>query len=159
MNKLKGEVMIKTEKSKLDAELKANEALLDQIAKRQAELANMAIDKWYNDELAKMKNNPNYQYANTKQENKIVIEDKLWRASNLQDDVYYLFKNGQPINNELIYIENGKTHKGSWEYLIPGKEIKITILNSTHSYSLENLTERSVNLKSALNDNIELIVV
>jgi hypothetical protein len=35
MNKLKGEVRMKTEKAKLDAELKANEtALLDEIATR-----------------------------------------------------------------------------------------------------------------------------
>ncbi|MGB5025480.1 MAG: DUF4407 domain-containing protein, partial [Saprospiraceae bacterium] len=62
LGKLKGEQRIKTEKSKLDSELKANEGLLNEIAKKQADLAQIAIDKWYNDELSKLKGNPNYQY-------------------------------------------------------------------------------------------------
>ncbi|HMK24647.1 MAG TPA: DUF4407 domain-containing protein [Chitinophagaceae bacterium] len=159
MNKLKGEVRIKTEKSKLDAELKANETLLNEIAKKQADLANIAIDKWYNDELSKLKGNPTYQYAQTKQAATLTIEDKLWKATNVRDEVFYLFKNGQPINNELIYIENGKNHKGSWEYLTNHTQIKINILSNAEVYTIESVTKDSARLKSATNFYLELTKV
>lgn len=159
LNKLKGEVRVKTETVKLDAELKANEALLNEIAKKQADLASIAIEKWYNDELSKLKENPTYQYAQTKQPTILTIEDKLWKATNLQDEVFYLFKNGQPTNNELIYIENGKNNKGSWEYLTPNKEIKINILNNVETYVIEDITENSAKLKTSTNDYLELIKV
>lgn len=105
MNKLKGEVRMKTEKSKLDAELKANTALLDEIATRQSDLAKLAIDKWYNDELSNFKSNPNNQYAQTKQQVKPPsIEDKLWKADNLQGEIFYLFKTGnQQTMNWFIW--------------------------------------------------------
>lgn len=157
LNKLKGEVRIKTEKSKLDAELKANTALLDDIAKRQAELAGIAIEKWYSDELSKLQGSNNQQYAHTKQNAKShSIEDTLWKASNLHGDIYYLFKNGQPKNNELVYMEGGKTEKGTWEYVTPNKEIKVNILNNVETYTIEELNEHSAKLKTATNDYLEL---
>jgi hypothetical protein len=160
MNKLKGEVRMKTEKSKLDAELQANTSLLDDIAKRQADLAKLAIDKWYNDELSNFKSNPNNQYAQTKQQVKTpTLEDKLWKADNLQGEIFYLFKNGQPTNNELVYMEGGKTEKGSWEYITANKEIKVNILNNTETYTIEDLTETSAKLKTVTNDYLELTKV
>ena len=160
MNKLKGEVRMKTEKSKLDAELQANTSLLDDIAKRQADLAKLAIDKWYNDELSNFKSNPNNQYAQTKQQVKTpTLEDKLWKADNLQGEIFYLFKNGQPTNNELVYMEGGKTEKGSWEYITVNKEIKVNILNNTETYMIEDLTENSAKLKTLTNDYLELTKV
>jgi hypothetical protein len=160
MNKLKGEVRMKTEKSKLDAELQANTSLLDDIAKCQADLAKLAIDKWYNDELANFKSNPNNQYAQTKQQVKTpTLEDKLWKADNLQGEIFYLFKNGQPTNNELVYMEGGETAKGSWEYITANKEIKVNILNNTETYTIEDLTETSAKLKTLTNDYLELTKV
>jgi uncharacterized protein DUF4407 len=58
LNKLKGEVRLKVEKAKLDAELTANESMLNDIAQKQAYLAQIAIDKWYKAELAKLNGNP-----------------------------------------------------------------------------------------------------
>jgi hypothetical protein len=160
INKLKGEVRMKTEKSKLDAELQANTSLLDDIAKRQADLAKLAIDKWYNDELSNFKSNPNNQYAQTKQQVKTpTLEDKLWKADNLQGEIFYLFKIGQPTNNELVYMEGGKTEKGSWEYITANKEIKVNILNNTETYTIEDLTETSAKLKTLTNDYLELTKV
>jgi hypothetical protein len=155
MNKLKGEVRLKTEKAKLDAELKANETLLNEIAKKQADLASIAIDKWYKDESLKLKDNANYQYAKTKPT--VRIEDKLWRATNLQEEIYYFFKNGQPNNNELIFIENGKVHKASWEYLASNKEIKIDMLDNAETYEIEDITDSSVKLRSLTNNYLELV--
>lgn len=54
VSKLEGEMLLQVEQQKLDAELKSNESLLDDIAKKQAYLAKLNIDKWYNEELKKL---------------------------------------------------------------------------------------------------------
>lgn len=64
LNKLKGTVTINTEKAKLDAQLKANQNLLTQIANKQEQLAQIAIDKWFNHEKSKLSSDPNYNYVN-----------------------------------------------------------------------------------------------
>lgn len=53
-------VQISTQKNKerLDAEIQANKKLMDQIAKTQAELLQTAIEKWREEELAKIQENP-----------------------------------------------------------------------------------------------------
>lgn len=54
------EVQISTAKNKerLEAEVKANKVLLEKLAKTQAELLQTAIDKWREEELAKINENP-----------------------------------------------------------------------------------------------------
>ncbi|GHU13233.1 hypothetical protein FACS189441_0290 [Betaproteobacteria bacterium] len=49
--KLNAEVRMKADKDKLDVELQGNKAILDDIAKKQQELAKMAIAKWYKEEM------------------------------------------------------------------------------------------------------------
>lgn len=53
-------VMISTEqnKNRLEAEIKANKELLDKIALAQAEVLSKAIEKWREEELAKVEQNP-----------------------------------------------------------------------------------------------------
>ena len=160
INKLKGEVRMKTEKSKLDAELQANTSLLDDIAKRQADLAKIAIERWYDNELLNFNSNTNNQYIQTKQATySPTIEGKLWKANNLNGEIFYFFKSGQLLYNELIYVEGEKTYKGTWENIIASKQIKVIILNFTESYTIEDLSENSVKLKTITNDIIELVKV
>jgi hypothetical protein len=54
------EVQISTKKNKerLEAEVLANKELMERIAKTQAELLQTAIDKWREEELAKINENP-----------------------------------------------------------------------------------------------------
>ncbi|GAB6012005.1 DUF4407 domain-containing protein [Viscerimonas tarda] len=52
--KLNAEVRMKADKDKLDVELQGNKAILDDIAKKQQELAKMAIAKWYEEEKIKL---------------------------------------------------------------------------------------------------------
>ena len=158
---------MKTEKAKLEAELKANETLLDDIATKQAELAKIAVDKWYKDEKERLSGDKPQQYATTKQQappplpttQVAIFEDVKWKAMNLADEVFYIFKNGQPINNELEYEENGTKQIGTWQYLTPNKEIKIDLPNISETYILEDLTSNSVKLKTNSNDFIELTKV
>ena len=54
------EVQISTAKNKerLEAEIKANKELMEKIAKTQAELLNTAIERWREEELAKINEDP-----------------------------------------------------------------------------------------------------
>ena len=54
------EVQISTEKNKerFEAEVLANKELMERLAKTQAELLQTAIDKWREEELAKINENP-----------------------------------------------------------------------------------------------------
>jgi hypothetical protein len=164
LNKLKGEVRLKTEKTRLDAELRANESLLNNIATKQASLAKIAIDQWYEDEYSRIKGGLNAQsYSQTipninQSTQSFTLIDTIWKASNHQNEVYYLFKNGKPVDNELEYKEDGITHIGTWDYVIPNKEIKITLQNNSNNYELRDISLSSVKLKSLTsNEEIELI--
>lgn len=158
LNKLKGDVRMKTEKAKLDAELKANESLLEDIATKQVGLAKIAVEKWYKDETERINNGQ--QYTVTKLENEsrhnVSLEDKLWKAVNQPGDVFYLFKNGQLTNNELEYESNSVKQTGSWQYLPNQQQIQINLLNFSETYALEDLTAKSLKLRSTFNEIIEL---
>lgn len=162
LNRLKGEVRMKTEKAKLEAELKANESLLNDIAMKQADLAKIAVDKWFEDETNRLKSNQSQQYTTTKQQptptpqHAVTLEGIQWKALNIKDEIFYHFKNGQPVNNELEYEENGTKLFGTWQYLIPNKEIRIELPNFSETYILEDLTANGVKLKTNTNYVIEL---
>ena len=142
---------MKTEKAKLEAELKANESLLNDMVIKQADITRIAVDKWYKDATNRLKNNQTYQYTTTKQQPTptpqygVTLEGILWKAMNIKDEIFYHFKNGQPLNNELEYEENGTKLFGTWQYLIPNKEIKIEWPNFSEIYILEDLTAMELN--------------
>ncbi|MCD8408802.1 DUF4407 domain-containing protein [Tenacibaculum finnmarkense] len=54
VSKLEGEIFVQVEQQKLDAELKSNELLLSNIAEKQAHLAKLSVDKWYEEEKTKI---------------------------------------------------------------------------------------------------------
>ncbi len=153
---------MKTEKAKLEEELKANESLLNDIAMKQADLAKIAVGKWYEDETNRLKSNQSQQYTTTKQQptptpqHEVTLEGIQWKAMNIKDEIFYHFKNGQPLNNELEYEENGTKLFGTWRYLIPNKEIRIELPNFSETYILEDHTANGVKLKTNSNYVIEL---
>ena len=59
------EISSSKNKDRLVAELKGNSELLNEIAIKQANLAKVAVEKWYQDELEKLKTNPDYNYTQT----------------------------------------------------------------------------------------------
>ena len=60
--------------------------------KLQADLAKLAIERWYDNELLNFKSNTNNQYIQTKQATSLpTIEGKLWKASNLNGEIFYFF--------------------------------------------------------------------
>ena len=64
---VQNEITISTEKNKtrLEAELKANEDILKKLAGAQAELIEVAIEAWRKQELEKVKSNPSIYINST----------------------------------------------------------------------------------------------
>ena len=53
-------IKVMQKQSELEAEFKANEVLLNTIAEAQVELSKIAVEKWKEEELKKIKKDPNY---------------------------------------------------------------------------------------------------
>lgn len=81
------EIKISTEKNKnrLEAEVKANQEVLDRIALAQAELLQVAIDAWREEELVKIQANPsNYIRTNMSEQE---AGSSAYIRSNMHDDM------------------------------------------------------------------------
>jgi hypothetical protein len=63
--KLSAEIKMQSEQYKLEAELRVNKTILDDIAQKQEELALEAIDKWYQEEKQKLDVSPAGTYVTT----------------------------------------------------------------------------------------------
>lgn len=152
LTKIKSTTRIEIQKSKVDAELKANESVLKDIAEKQASLAKLAIKKWYSEELNKLKNDDRYNYAKTKPiqphsvpvtANNPRLEESFWRLRDSQDKIEYFFRNGSA--NEVLYFENEQISKGKWSFNDIKSGIIIEIFESKTEYIISELS--NVDLK------------
>jgi hypothetical protein len=153
--KLEGDTFMKVEKQRLEHELRNNQKILDDLAQKQEHLAKIAIDKWYQDELAKSNSQP------INQSNKIVtpkLEDNFWKQVGAADKIEYCFRNGSVSDNELLYFENEQLTKGKWNFVSTAKdEIKIELPDIAVEYLITELTSDSLKLKEkGTNEIIEL---
>lgn len=155
ITKLKSDTRISIQKSKLDIEIKTNESLLNDIAQKQATLAKIAVKKWYDSELAKLKQDKSYQYAKSKaiplaspsiQIPEQKISDVFWRQKGSVDKIEYFFRNGSLSNNELLYIENENLNKGKWSFNGNHDEIIIEVLNNKIGYKVSELNKTTLKL-------------
>jgi hypothetical protein len=153
--KLEGDTFMQVEKQRLEHELKNNQKILDDLAIKQEHLAKIAIDKWYQDELAKT-NSQSINQGNTMVTPK--LEDNFWKQIGATDSIEYCFRNGAVSDNELLYFENEQMTKGKWNFLSTSKdEIKIDLPNISIEYLITELTSDSLKLKEkGTNDTIEL---
>jgi hypothetical protein len=153
--KLEGDTFMQVEKQRLEHELKNNQKILDDLAQKQEHLAKIAIDKWYQDELAKTNSQPINQ-GNTMVTPK--LEDSFWTQIGATDRIEYYFRNGAVSDNELLYFENEQMTKGKWNFLSTAKdEIKIDLPKISIEYLITELTTDSLKLKEkGTNDTIEL---
>lgn len=153
--KLEGDTFMQVEKQRLEHELKNNQKILDDLAIKQEHLAKIAIDKWYQDELAKT-NSQSINQGNTMVTPK--LEDNFWKQIGATDRIEYCFRNGAVSDNELLYFENEQMTKGKWNFLSTSKdEIKIDLPNISIEYLITELTSDSLKLKEkGTNDTIEL---
>lgn len=147
INKLKSQVRLSSEKAKLDAELKSNQKLLDEISTKQATLARMAINKWYKEEkdLLNSNNNHNYNYISSNS-NSHSLEDKLWKKEGMSN-LMYLFKDGKTTQKDLIYIDNLGNHTGKWFFGNGNSEINIHLNDMNYKYDILFVNSGCVELK------------
>lgn len=146
INKLKGQVRLSSEKAKLDAELKANQELLDDISSKQAMLAKIAIDKWYQEEREKLENNKTYNYTSSNFSSQASFENKLWKKEGMPN-LMYLFKDGQASPKDLIYIDDQGNHAGKWFFENGNSEINIHLNGSINRYDILSMDSDRFELK------------
>lgn len=153
--KLEGDTFMQVEKQRLEHELQNNQKILDDLAEKQEHLAKIAIDKWYQAELAKTNSQP-INKSNPMVAHK--LENSFWKQIGATDRIEYFFRNGSVSDNELLYIENEQMTKGNWNFISSSKdEIKIDLPNITIEYLITELTSDSLSLKEkGTNDTIEL---
>lgn len=153
--KLEGETFIKVEKQRLEHELGNNQKILDDLAQKQAHLAKIAIDKWYQAELAKSNSQP-VNLGNLIGTPK--LEDNFWKQLGATDNIEYFFRNGAVSDNELLYFENEQLTKGKWNFISSAKdEIKIELPGISVEYLITELTSDCLIFKEkGTNDIIEL---
>ncbi len=150
--KLEGDIFMQVEKQRLEHELKNNQKILDYLAQKQEHLAKIAIDKWYQDELAKISSQPINQsniYLTPK------LEDILWKQIGTTDKIEYCFRDGAGSDNDLLYFENEQMTKGKWNFLSSNKdEIKIDLPNISLEYLITELSSDTLKLKEKGTNNI-----
>jgi len=145
--KLEGEVFIKVERQRLDHELENNEAILANLATKQKILAEIEIERWYEAELNKAKSKNSNPASNNPNKIQPMLEGTFWKLSNSPNNIQYFFRNGSPVNNELLYRENDKMTIGNWSFANGKTEVSIDIFNEKRVYQINELTHSSLKLK------------
>ncbi|WP_293784422.1 DUF4407 domain-containing protein [uncultured Pedobacter sp.] len=162
ITKLKSETRLLINKTKLDAEIKANESLLQDISQKQANLAKIAVKKWYDDELNKLKSNqkPQYITTNTNFQNPGLLTESdnkisgiFWMQKGAVDNTEYYFHNGSLKGNSLLHLKNNQYNKGEWGYRSK-HEIDIDLLDNKTEYIILELTDNYLKLKDKLTNEI-----
>lgn len=142
--KLEGDTFIQVEKQRLDHELRTNQNILADLAQKQENLAKIAIEKWYQEEIIKANSNHSINIQRVKPK----IEDSFWRQVGASDKIEYFFRNGSLSNNELLYLENEQLTKGKWQFISLNKnEISIELPNIKVDYLITELSEKTLKLK------------
>lgn len=157
LNKLAGEVRLSSERAKLDAELKANEALLQQIAAHQADLAKIAVDKWYKQEKARLEQDPDVRHVQGAVQTGDFLIGPIWKVVHPIDDLRYVFMNGSSTTEQtLIHIQNKVAQNGTWRYDDPEKgTIAIDLPGGAERWCVEELSPNDLKFR----DNNNALVV
>jgi hypothetical protein len=162
ITKLKSETRLLINKTKLDAEIKANESLLNDISQKQANLAKIAVKKWYDDEINKLKSNlkPQYITTNINAQNSASFSESgkkisgiFWSQKGVVDNTEYYFRNGSSTGNALLHLQNNQFNKGEWEYKSKN-EIGIDLLDRKLEYKIIELTDNYLKLEDKLTNEI-----
>jgi hypothetical protein len=146
--KLEGDIFIKVEKQRLDYELNNNKKILENLAKKQEHLAEIAIEKWYQEELEKTKNNNDHNTSSP------TLEGGFWKLLGAPDKIEFCFRNGA-TDNELIYIENDELTRGKWYHQKnPVAELSIELPTIHTEYFITELNATTLKLKEKGTDDI-----
>jgi len=120
-------------KSRLDAELKGNEELINSIAIAQADIAKLAVEKWKEKEIARLDKSLSHIIQSNQKED-ILFQDRFWLLSNEGSE--YFFRNGK--SNDLIVKKSNEFKTGNWKQ--NGNELEIALEGISKIYKIEKLT-------------------
>jgi hypothetical protein len=120
-------------KSRLDAELKGNEELINSIAFAQADIAKLAIEKWKEKEILKLDKSLSH-IIQSNQKEEILFQDKFWVLND--DGSEYFFRNGK--SSDLIVKKSDDFKTGNWK--LNGNELEIALEGISKTYKIEKLT-------------------
>lgn len=120
-------------KSRLDAELKGNEELINSIAMAQADIAKLAVEKWKEKEILKLDKSLSHIIQSNQKED-ILFQDKFWVLAD--DGTEYFFRNGK--SNDLIVKKSDDFKTGNWK--LNANELEIALEGISKTYKIEKLT-------------------
>lgn len=120
-------------KSRLDAELKGNEELINSIAFAQADIAKLAIEKWKEKEILKLDKSLSH-IIQSNQKEEILFQNKFWVLND--DGSEYFFRNGK--SSDLIIKKSDDFKIGNWK--LNGNELEIALEGISKTYKIEKLT-------------------
>lgn len=120
-------------KSRLDAELKGNEELINSIAMAQADIAKLAVEKWKEKEIVRLDKSLSHIIQSNQTED-ILFQDKFWVLTG--DGSEYFFRNGK--SNDLIVKKSNDFKTGNWKLNL--NELEIALEGNSKIYKIEKLT-------------------
>lgn len=131
---ISGRVFVSLKEEELNAQVVQNKEILEKVASRQAQLIDIYIDSWFEEERAKILGINNVPLSQ-----KAVLEEVFWRQETPPVGLEYFFRNGKAQNNDLICIDAKNISKGIWSYGSGGKEINIELMGNFLRYEILEL--------------------
>lgn len=133
-------------KLKQQIELSLQKEILIELSKAQNEIAIQRVQEF------KQKNINDLNIPNTQNIKK--FENVFWSQKNSQDRIEYYFRNGKLQDNDLIYLKEGTSNQGKWNYNQIKNEISIELLGNKENYTILEITPKILTLKYKDSDDI-----
>ena len=148
---------IAEKKNELNTELNSNLELLSSIAKAQSEIAQIAIEKWKQDEINKASLNPMNIIQSNATASTLSFEDKFWLYKDTSEEYTYVFKSG--ITNELWLKNKDIVNIGKW-FKVNSNQLEIELNSDKKIYDIEELTDATFLLcESGTTNKLQLTAV
>jgi hypothetical protein len=129
-------------KLKQQIEISLQKEILTELSKAQNEIALKRVEEFRKKNTLDL-NIPNPQQYFKKER----LEDCFWKQKNTQDYIEYYFRNGNFLNNELIYLEGGMPSRGIWNYNETKDEISMDLLGVKFEFIILDITPNNLKLK------------
>lgn len=148
---------ITDKQNELNNELNSNLELLGTIAKAQSEIAQIAIEKWKQDEIKKASLNPMNIIQSNAMASNLSFEDKFWLYNDTTEEYTYIFKSG--ITNELWLKNKDIVNIGKW-FKVNSNQLEIELNSDKKIYDIEELTDATFLLcESGTTNKLQLTAV
>ena len=131
--KTDGIISSEKNKTRLDAELKGNQDLLNAISLAQSEIAVKAVNKWKKKELSRLESSIEH-IIKSNETTEISFQNKFWNK--VDDGLEYYFRDGK--RKDLIIKNMADSKIGKWNLI--GNEIEIEIEGVIKFYTIAQLT-------------------